>query len=44
MANTRKDSSNSLLPEAAVVEILKEMGQSSYKPIAEMCVPVLKDY
>ncbi len=33
----------SYLGETAVLEMLKEMGQSSYKPIADMCVPVIKD-
>ncbi len=33
----------SFLGEAAVLEQLKEMLESSYKPIAEMAVPVIKD-
>jgi ring-1,2-phenylacetyl-CoA epoxidase subunit PaaA len=33
----------SFLGETAVLEILKEMANSSYRPIAEMCVPVIKD-
>ncbi len=33
----------SFLGETAVLEILKEMAQSSYRPVAEMCVPVIKD-
>lgn len=33
----------SYLGETAVLEMLKEMAESSYKPIADMCVPVIKD-
>jgi ring-1,2-phenylacetyl-CoA epoxidase subunit PaaA len=33
----------SMLAEAAVLEIIKEMGESSYKPIADMCPGVIKD-
>lgn len=33
----------SYLGESAVLEMLKEMAESSYRPIAEMCVPVIKD-
>lgn len=33
----------SFLGEAAVLEMLYEMEQSSYKPIAEMCVGVIKE-
>jgi ring-1,2-phenylacetyl-CoA epoxidase subunit PaaA len=33
----------SFLGEAAVLEILREMARSSYKPIADMCPSVIKD-
>jgi len=33
----------SFLGEAAVLEQLKEMRESSYKPIADMCEPVIKE-
>ncbi|WP_207213820.1 Phenylacetic acid catabolic protein [Sorangium cellulosum] len=33
----------SMLGEAAVLEILKEMAESSYKPIADMCPGVIKE-
>jgi ring-1,2-phenylacetyl-CoA epoxidase subunit PaaA len=33
----------SLLGEAAVFDIISEMGESSYRPIAEMCPSVLKE-
>lgn len=33
----------SFLGEAAVLEMLKEMRESSYKPVADMCIPVIKD-
>lgn len=33
----------SFIGEAAVLHIIEEMAQSSYRPIAEMCVPVLMD-
>ncbi len=33
----------SFIGEAAVLNIIEEMAQSSYKPIADMCVPVLMD-
>jgi ring-1,2-phenylacetyl-CoA epoxidase subunit PaaA len=33
----------SLLGEAAVFDIIEEMGESSYKPIADMCPSVLKE-
>lgn len=33
----------SWLAEAAVLEMIKEMGESSYRPLAEICVPIIKD-